>query len=350
MVAAISRWEDYLMSGFKSFVVLTLWVFLTVGASVSWAQEVAKPYVVERGDTAASIAQKFYGKSSLGPKLWQANRNLVANPQRLTAGDTIFIFPESTLAAGKATAVPPPPAHKPQELYQRGTLLSTSFPKYFTFLADGRGLGASGTVRMKVKRMDRVEGDEFQELEQLYEVRDVGEIFASTDRGGSITGDGADKAKSSGKLLLSTSDMVIIRFTEDLAKILDSETYGDSDPYFREFPIYGVGLSVQETMRNRADHRRTAGELYRYKGLVTIVSRIEGLAPLSQRDQKKLKSRKGARNQDVEPASYVGRITYSEDVLEINDRVFVFVELEPGLERRLDAPFVEPAGTYNSLQ
>jgi hypothetical protein len=325
--------------------IVALWAMLTMGASTLWAQEVAQPYVVQKGDTAASIAKKFYGKTSLGAKLWQANRNLVANSNKLTAGDTIYIFPESTLAAGKTTAVPPPPGPKPAELYQRGELLDVGFPKYVSFLADGRGLGGGGAIRLTIKRIDPVTR---AEIDQLYEVREVGQILAS-NRGGPVAGDGTDKARYPGSLLLYNKARVNIRFTEDLAKILDSDTYGDSDPYFREFPIYGVSGSVQETMTSRADHRRNVGEIYHYKGKVKIVARTEGLAPLSVHDQKNLKRRQGRTNQDAEPVSYVGEITYSEDAIEMNDRLFVFVDLEPGYERRLDPPFVEPAGSYNSL-
>ncbi|MDR3038701.1 MAG: LysM domain-containing protein, partial [Candidatus Adiutrix sp.] len=292
----------------------------------------AQAYVVQKGDTAASLARRFYGKSALGKKLWQANRNLVAHPQKLTAGDTIYIFPEATLAAGKVTAVPPPPLTAPTELYDRGQLFSGAFPKYVNFLADGRGLGEAGAIRIGVKHMAQVldpetgrpatdprTGQPAHKLyEALYEVRDVGLVLASAYHGSLYYGDSAEKAAGTGKTILSTNDNVILQFTEDLGKILDSDTYGDSDPYFREFAIYGRGAGNRAPDRNRVDRGRNLGELYSYKGLVTVVARVDGLAPLPPKAAKKLKNKKGAegaRGQDMEPVSYVARITYTEDAV-----------------------------------
>ena len=307
----------------------------------------AQPYVVQKGDTAASIARRVYGKSSLGAKLWESNRNLVAHPEKLTAGDTIYLFPEGTLLAGKRTAVPPPPLGNATSLYDRGSWFNGGFPKHFNFLADGRGLGESGSVRITVKRLD----PHTQEtIDELYEVRDVGLVLASNYHNSLYYGDSADKARGFGQTLLSTSDNVFLLFTEDLAKILDSDTYGDSDPYFREFPIYGVsGSGSRAAGAGRADRGRTLGEIYSFKGLVTVVARVEGLAPLPPKMAKALKRKKGAAGQDVEPVSYVGRITYAEDAVELNDHLFCFVPLNPGPERVLDAPAVEPPDTYVSL-
>lgn len=337
------------MRSSKIFMTLVLAAMLSLGSGALLAQDpaaVAQPYVVKKGDSASSIAKRFYGKANLGTKLWQANRNLVAHPNRLTVGDTIYIFPEATLKAGKATAVPPPPMEKPRELYDRGTILETTFPQYFTFLADGRGLGGSGFMRIKVKKSNPDTG---AVEESLFEAREVGEILASDERGGLVYNDGSTKAKKIGKLMLSTGDQVMVRFTEDLAKILDSDTYGDVDPYFREFPIYGVSYGAQESMAGRSDRGQTVGELYRFKGKLTIAARVEGLAPLPPKSSNKLKRSGKGRNQDVEPVSYTGRITYAVDAIELNDRVFIFIPLEPGPERVLEPPFVEYPDSYNSL-
>ena len=306
----------------------------------------AQAYVVQKGDSAASIAKRFYGKASLGGKLWQANRNLVANPKRLTVGDTIYLFPESTLLAGKGTAVPPPPQEKPAELYDRGSLINMAFPKYFSFLADGRGLGETGVMRVKVKKADPLTGET---SEGVFEVREVGSVVASDEHPGLFYGDGADKARYAGKTMLSTNDEVFVRFTEDLAKILDSDTYGDADPYFREFPIYGRSYSSREPDQGRVDRGMTVGEIYRYKGLLTVAARVDGLAPLKPNAVKALKKRGNARNQDVEPVTYAARITYVEDVVDLNDKVFVFVPLNPGPERLLEPPYVEPPDSYTSM-
>lgn len=329
---------------------MALALFL-LAASPLFAQSpegAAQPYVVRKGDSLAAISQKFYGKKNLGQRLWQANRNLVSHPARLTPGDTLYIFPESTLNAQKTTLTPPPPMGEAAEpLYEYGKPLALAFPKYFNFLADGRGLGGSGSVRITVKTTAPETGN-FSDI--LYEVREVGEILAADERGGLIYGDGAEKALTPGRTLMSTNDEVMVRFTEDLAKILDSETYNDYDPYFREFPIYGVGVTAREGSANRVDRFSSVGEIYHYKGKLTVVARVEGLAPLSKRQANKLKrSWRDSKNQDAEPVVYVARITYTEDAVELNDRVFLFHPLEPGPERLLEAPFVEPAGSYNSL-
>lgn len=337
--------------------ILVLAVAICLAAPGLWAQVnefgPAQAYVVQKGDTAASIAKRHYGKASLGSKLWQANKNLVAHPKRLTVGDTIYLFPESTLKASKATAVPPPPEGPVNELYARGELYRGSFPKHFSFVADGRGLGESGAIRTKIKREVPVEGagaeGPFRVVENLYEVRNVGEIIASSEHPGLVYNDGADKAKYWGKIMLSTNDEVYVRFTEDMAKILDSDTYADHDPYFRELPIYGVSYSTREPDPNRVDRGHTLGEIYRYKGTLNIIARVEGLAPLSPRAAKSLKKKGKKIGQDVEPVSYVARITNAVDAVSINDRVFVFVPLEPGPERSLEPPFVEPPDSYTSL-
>jgi len=307
----------------------------------------AQAYVVQKGDTAAGIAGRVYGKPSLGANLWEVNRSMVAHPDRLTVGDTIYLFPEAALLSGKAMSVPPPPLEEPVGLYDRGRLFNGSFPKYFNFLADGRGLGESGSLRIKVKRADPGGG---QPVDALYEVRDVGRILASNNHNSLYEGEAKDKAKDFGKTMLSANDNVILIFTEDLAKILDSDTYGDADPYFREFPIYGqAGRGSRASAAGMVGQGRTLGELYTFKGLVTVVARVEGLSPLPPRASRALKRKKNASGQDVEPVSYVGRITYSEDAVELTDHLFCFVPLEPGLERVLDPPSVETPDTYVSL-
>jgi len=338
------------MSRFLLSMVLAAAVALTASGLGAQTSDFgpAQPYVVQKGDTASSIAQRIYGKSSLGAKLWEANRNLVAHPGKLTVGDTLYLFPEATLMAGKRTAVPPPPLGAPSSLYDRGDWFNGGFPKYFNFLADGRGLGESGSVRIGIKRIDP---HTKEAIDALYEVRDVGQVLASNYHNSLYYGDSAEKARGWGQTLLSTNDNVILLFTEDVARIMDSDTYGDSDPYFREFPIYGTsGKGSRGSDPRRVDHGQTLGELYVFKGLVTVVARVEGLAPLPPKLAKNLKKKKGAAaGQDVEPVSYVGRITYAEDAVELNDRLFMFVPLDPGPERVLDSPAVEPPDSYVSL-
>ena len=245
------------------------------------------------------------------------------------------------------TMVPPPPLAKPVELYDRGTPFAFKFPKYFTFLADGRGLAGEGAVRIKTKKLN----DKTKQLEvATFEVRSVGEIMASMEGGGTLSDDSAEKALTPGPLMLSTSDDVIVRFSADLAKLLDSDTYGDSDPYFREFPIYGVSTSILETGWGRADRGRNKGELYKYKGKLTVVARIEGIAPISSVASGRLKAnRNNDMNNDVEPVTYVARISYAEDAIAVNDKLFYFIPLNNGPERVLEPLFVGKPDSYVAL-
>ncbi|MDR1041069.1 MAG: LysM peptidoglycan-binding domain-containing protein [Deltaproteobacteria bacterium] len=325
------------------------------------AQEQTQAYVVQKGDTLSSIARAFYGKSSLGSALWRANRELVAHPRRLTAGDTIYIFPESTLALKRPINVPPAPMRDPEELYEREQPLQMAFPKYFSYAADPRGQGATGITRIRVKKTVTVpnrdphtgeilDGTSNEIRDELYEVHMVGEIIASSDRGAPMAGSGLDST-APGRLLLSTGDNVVVRFTEDVAKLRDSDTYEDSDPYFATFPIYSLDMSVRETDRRRPDFGANLGDIFHYKGRLQIVARVEGLVP-PNRTATSRAVRRGANGpghgRDLDPVSYVARITYSEDAIHMNDKVLLFIPTDPGPERRLDAPYVEEPGSYAS--
>ncbi|MDR2613453.1 MAG: LysM peptidoglycan-binding domain-containing protein [Deltaproteobacteria bacterium] len=353
--------------------------FAATGAPPLHAQEQTQAYVVQKGDTLSSIARRFYGKSSLGSALWRANRELVAHPRRLTPGDTIYIFPEGTLALKKPVVVPPPPMQNPENLYRPSETLNIAFPKYFTFLADARGQGGTGTTRIRVKKRviesrnvyDHPTGkllnpqgeiisnpnsssDESTpvkfnvevEVDELYDVRLVGEIVASTDRGGAMPDNGPQLA-AQGRMLLSTGDNVMVRFTEDVAKLRDSDTYEDPDPYFTTFPIYAVTTSVLSTERARPDYGETLGQIFRYKGNLTVVARVEGTVPPSARATSRAVRQRGLA-QDLEPVTYVARIVYAEDAVGVNDKVMLFIPTDPGPERRLDPPFVEEPATYAS--
>ena len=334
---------------------MVLTVAMLFGATGLWAQAsefgAAEPYVVQKGDTVSKIAKKHYGKASLGQHLWEANKNLVAHPNRLTVGDTIYLFPEDTLKARKGTVVPPPPMSEPTNLYDRGKFLEISFPKFFSFMADERGLGGSGTVRAKVKKTVVDNRNETSyDVDELFEIRHVGRIISSDEHPGYVYGDGADRARYAGKTILATNDDVVVHIGEDLAKILDSDTYGQSDPYFREFPIYGKAHTVRASVQNdRADRGKNLGTMYRYKGNLTIVARVEGTAPLETRRAKAMKRSGSKTDQGYEPVSYIGKITSSVDAIELDDVIFLFVPLNPGPERVLEPPYVERPDTYTSL-
>src|SRR5205809_2765363 len=48
-------------------------------------------YVVQRGDTLASITRKFYKTSTRWKQILDANRNVIDNPKKLAAGQTLVI-------------------------------------------------------------------------------------------------------------------------------------------------------------------------------------------------------------------------------------------------------------------
>ncbi len=55
------------------------------------ANTTARSYVIQRGDTLSRIAEKFYGDAGEWRRIRDANRNLITNPNQLTAGVTIRI-------------------------------------------------------------------------------------------------------------------------------------------------------------------------------------------------------------------------------------------------------------------
>ena len=52
-----------------------------------------KTYVVQHGDTLASISRKFYKTSSRWKQILDANRDVIDNPKKLAAGQTLVIPP-----------------------------------------------------------------------------------------------------------------------------------------------------------------------------------------------------------------------------------------------------------------
>ena len=68
-------------------------------ASVSDLMTVAQPadesqyHTVVRGDTLSAIAKKFYGNANLYPKIFEANKPMLSNPDKIYPGQ-LFAFPE----------------------------------------------------------------------------------------------------------------------------------------------------------------------------------------------------------------------------------------------------------------
>jgi len=48
-------------------------------------------YEVKAGDTLGAIAQRFYGKASLYPKIFEANRDILSNPDLIKVGQKLKI-------------------------------------------------------------------------------------------------------------------------------------------------------------------------------------------------------------------------------------------------------------------
>lgn len=327
----------------RFLMVLGLIMFMGLGL-VTYAQAVDRQtYVVQPGDTMAGIAARFYGNTAYWPRLWEMNRNQIANPNRISPGDILTIYPLSDLVRGQGTVPPPPPANVTKSLYDRGRPLDTVFPRYFTFVADTRGVGGTGVTRMKVKKLDPLTG---QTIITYDEVRQVGEVISSMETGyQSEDIHQRDEDSIHGKLLLAYNDDVVVRFTEDLAKVLDSATHEDPDPYFREFPIYGLRQMVTEPDQDRHDAGAVLGQIHEYKGKLTVVARVEGLSPMTASQEKDLAKGSGM-HRDSEPASYVAKVTYSVSPINVGDRIFVFRSLSPGPERELGGRQLHQADQY----
>jgi LysM repeat protein len=48
-------------------------------------------YVVQGGDTLSALAQRFYGKASLYPKIFEANRDILSDPNLIKVGQKLKI-------------------------------------------------------------------------------------------------------------------------------------------------------------------------------------------------------------------------------------------------------------------
>jgi len=299
-----------------------------------WAQETQK-YTVKPGDTLWDISQRFYGDVKYWPALWEMNRYQTTNPHQISVGDVLTIYPLEVLVS-KPAPPPPPPIQK--NLYDRGAPLDTKYPRYFTYVADPSGIGHTGINRIKVKKTEPQTG---KVIITYDEIREVGEVLSSLERGYQRP----EKGLIHGRLLLTYHDDVVVRFTEDVAQILDSATYEDPDPYFREFPIYGTGEEIREPDQRRPEYDEVIGRLHTFKGMLTVIARVETLVPLSQ-EQKERLARSPGRNLDSQGASYVARITYSQEPINIGDRIFLFKSLYPGPDRQIDTRKHGDAGEY----
>lgn len=322
----------------RFFVIVLVVSVLCFGMVFSAGAAGYKTYTVKSGDTLWGIAKRFYGKQDLWPKLWEMNRYNTTNPHHISVGDVLTIYPIEQLMQRQSPPQPPP---LKESLYDRGRPLDVEYPRYFTFVADPDGIAGTGVHRIKVKKVDLVTG---KTIITYDEVRQVGEVIASMERGFKPGDTGGE---IHGRLLLSFNDDVIIRFTQDLAKILDSATHEDPDPYFREYAIYGMGEEIREPGKDRHDYRNIVGRLHEYKGKLTVVARVETLAPITEEQEAALGSQPG-RNRNSEPVSYVAKITESEKDINIGDLIFLFKSLSPGPDRIPGGKKLHNAGQYKA--
>jgi nucleoid-associated protein YgaU len=51
----------------------------------------AQYYVVEKGDTLSKIAEDFYGDPTLYPRIFEANRDVLVDPNRIKPGQKLRI-------------------------------------------------------------------------------------------------------------------------------------------------------------------------------------------------------------------------------------------------------------------
>lgn len=289
----------------RCLMVVIVLVSLLVGLTAIAGAQDRQTYVVKSGDTLWDISKRFYNDETLWPKLWELNRYQTTNPHQIYVGDVLTIYPLEELLKAEAPASPPPVEKLD---YDRGQALDTAFPKYFTFVADPAGIAGSGINRIKVKKIHHQTG---KEVVTYDEVMDVGEIVASMEQGKP-----SDVGLIHGRMLLSYYDDVIVMFNKDVANILNSATHNDPDPYYREFPIYEIADVVPDTTPGS---KAELGRLHRFKGILTVVSRVE-----------KLTSSASAAGQTsgFEPVSFVAKITYSPEPISIGDRVFLFKSVE----------------------
>lgn len=297
-------------------------------------------HTVKKGDTLWDLSQKYYNNPYLWPALWALNYEIAKNPHFISEGDTLVIYEkeklvaamkpareEKAMAAAKVAKV-----EEPESLYEHSQPIETFFPKYFTYLANPDGLQSTGINRIRVKKIvfytkwvvgganevRRVSSR--KTLNTLTDVQEVAEIIASDDRGYSKT----ESGDIHGRSMLSFFDNVIVSFSKDVAQILDSEANGDKDPYFREYPIYAMGVDVME--RTDKKERKSLGTLHRFKGTLKVVAKVETSDVKIKKGRLSLGDK--ADYTKREPVYYVARITMSKEPIEIGDRVFIFKRIE----------------------
>jgi LysM repeat protein len=98
----------------KSKTIASVFVILSLILIAAPADLGAQPstHKVQRGDTLWSICEKYYGDSTLWPKLWEMNP-FVTNPHLLKPGDLITLIEKEDMLKGRGAEKPSKEAAKP---------------------------------------------------------------------------------------------------------------------------------------------------------------------------------------------------------------------------------------------
>ena len=76
------------------------------GAGMVQIDRNGERYLIKHGDTLGTISHEVYGSSHKWKKLWENNRQLIKDPNRIYAGFYLFYQPEGTLTHGAPTEAP----------------------------------------------------------------------------------------------------------------------------------------------------------------------------------------------------------------------------------------------------
>ncbi len=327
------------LKSFLTIVIICLSLALVIVPFAS-ADDNNRTYTVKKGDTLWDICNMFYSDPFLWPALWALNQERLTNPHWISVGDELIIYDEEVLkkkAAEMAPAIAKAPGitEAPESLYEKGRPVETIFPKYFTYLANPEGMEGTGINRIRVKKVvfeTQWVVEPSQEVRRVSrkrvlntyaEIYQAGTIVASEETGFQPPG----SSDIHGKSMLSFFDNVVVHFTRDVAKILESATHGEKDPYFREYPIYALGREIKEPEDESG--RKSLGRLLRFKGVLTVVARIQTSKVLPTKKRKLSFTFKAEKKViDRDPVFYIARITQSNDPIYIGDKVFIFKRLE----------------------